>query len=93
MTSYMLSGGCAGIMYWSAFYPADVVKSRLQTAAANAAEGAPSSFPTMFKHIFRTEGIRGLYRGLGLTAARAFPSHAFLFYAYEVVFQKLDELF
>jgi len=44
--------------YWTAFFPADVVKSRLQTDAALSGK----SFGDVFLHLFRTEGFKALYK-------------------------------
>lgn len=67
--------------YWSAFYPADTVKSKLQSDPLYASE----SFVSGFRRIVAEEGPRGLYRGWGITAARAAPSHALIFAVYETV--------
>eukprot|EP00050_Salpingoeca_kvevrii_P017970 m.69646 g.69646 ORF g.69646 m.69646 type:complete len:69 (-) comp7832_c0_seq1:268-474(-) len=50
----------SGMAYWSAFYPADTVKSRVQTdpALKNA------SFGSVFKTIYQEAGFRGLYKVL-----------------------------
>ena len=47
--------------YWSAFYPADVVKSRMQTSGGQ--------FIPLFKAIYAEEGFRALYKvgGAGAT--------------------------
>ena len=37
------------------------------------------------RHIYRTLGIRGFFRGFGPTMARAFPANAATFMAYEFV--------
>lgn len=36
-----------------------------------------------FRHIFRNEGIKGLYKGLVPTALREIPSYGFQFATYE----------
>ena len=45
MKHHMLAGGFSGAAYWSAFYPADTVKSKLQTDK----HLANSSFVDVFK--------------------------------------------
>ena len=67
--------------YWSAFYPADTVKTEMQTREAGAAP--PKSFFSTFRDIYRTSGIRGLYRGLTPTLMRAMPANAAVFLVYE----------
>ena len=77
-----LTGGIAsGVAYWTAFYPADCVKSLIQTRA----DFANKSFLEAFKTIYRTEGIAGLYRGWGITVARGAPGNALVFAGYEYV--------
>lgn len=34
--------------------------------------------------MLKEEGLAGLYKGCGITCARAVPSHALIFYFYEV---------
>lgn len=76
-----LAGSFAGVSYWALPFPADTVKSKLQTDARYA--GRP--FLEVFRSVVREEGVQGLYRGLTITCLRAAPAHALLFYAYEVV--------
>ena len=82
----MFAGACSGAMYWTAFYPADTVKTRLQTDAS--LQGR--SFFHVLKTVYRNEGIKGLYKGWGVTALRAIPSNAFIFYTYELSMSMLQ---
>lgn len=77
----MLAGGLSGMAYWTAFFPADTVKSCMQTDPAAAAAG----FRATFLRLYREVGLRALYRGWGLTVSRAMPSNALLFLAFETV--------
>jgi len=74
----MCSGAFSGIAYWAAFFPADVIKSKLQTSMTS-----NQSFWHLFLKIKRTEGLRGLYRGFMITAIKAIPANAILFMSYE----------
>lgn len=85
MATHLLGGAAAGVGYWTAFYPADTVKSMIQTHPDHAGKG----FVEMFQTILRTDGVRGLYRGWGITAARAAPAHAAIFAVYEKTMQLL----
>ena len=79
-TSAHLAGGAlSGIAYWTAFYPADTVKSQIQTNP----DFAQSSFARTFMSIYRNEGFAALYRGWGVTVCRAAPAHALIFAGYE----------
>ena len=53
-----VAGGFSGMAYWTAFYPADTVKSQQQTNPKLNNQG----FATILKHIYKTEGFRGLYK-------------------------------
>jgi len=72
----MFAGAMAGMAYWAVPFPADVVKSRIQTmdptqAALMADSKGNTGFGSVFQHILKTEGVKGLYRGLGVTLLRA----------------------
>jgi len=79
--AHMTAGAMSAVAYWTAFFPADVVKSKVQTDPALRKE----SFLKVMKLIFRTKGIRGLYAGWGVTCALTAPSHAIIFAVYESV--------
>lgn len=80
-STHMIGGAAAGVAYWTAFYPADTVGSRLRANPAYAS--ASNGFKEIFLDIYRTEGVAGLYRGWGITAMRAAPAHALIFAMYE----------
>ena len=73
-----MSGSVAGVMYWLIPYPADTVKSKIQTDS----RFADKSIPQAVRMILQEEGVTGMYRGCGITCARAAPSHALIFYCY-----------
>ncbi|KAJ1330591.1 hypothetical protein BSLG_009043 [Batrachochytrium salamandrivorans] len=62
--------------------PLDMVKIRLQNQVKELA-GRPMSARHTFETIFKSEGLRGLYRGMGVTAAGYLPTWAIYFSAYE----------
>ncbi|KAL2819878.1 mitochondrial carrier domain-containing protein [Aspergillus cavernicola] len=80
----MLAGAAAGISYNFFFYPADTIKSRLQTEdISNTACTKRQTFWGVGKALWQQQGLRGLYRGCGITCARSAPSSAFIFTIYE----------
>jgi hypothetical protein len=85
--NYMFAGACSGATYWTAFFPADTVKSRVQTNVALQSQ----PFSKIFIDIFRAEGMKGLYRGWSVTVMRAIPSNAFIFYTYEMCMSMIAE--
>jgi ornithine carrier protein len=81
-----IAGAGAGCAYNLALFPADTVKSAVQTAEElrPSAVGAPR--PTYFgtaREMWRHGGIRGLYAGCGITIARSIPSSAIVFVLYD----------
>jgi len=83
------AGALGGMSYWFFPFPFDVVKSKIQTGTHGLAEGIKVNVMSVMKHTFKTEGIRGLYSGCGMTVARAAPSNAVLFTAYEMTMRVL----
>ena len=82
----MLAGATAGVSYNFVFYPADTIKSRMQTEDVTAiTKGGRQTFWTVGKVMYQQQGIKGLYRGCGITVARAAPSSAFIFSVYEAL--------
>ena len=79
ISTHLLGGASAGVAYWTAFYPADTVGSQIRANPLYAKRG----FVSVFLDILRTEGWAGLFRGWGITAARAAPAHALIFAMYE----------
>ncbi|KAN0127223.1 Mitochondrial carrier domain containing protein [Lactarius tabidus] len=79
-----LSGACAGAAYNLAFFPADTVKSTMQTEAElRPGTVGQRSFSTVARELYRAQGIRGLYAGCGITVARSVPSSALIFWIYD----------
>mmetsp|Transcript_35406 Transcript_35406/g.83332 ORF Transcript_35406/g.83332 Transcript_35406/m.83332 type:complete len:301 (-) Transcript_35406:140-1042(-) len=83
-TGLAAAGALGGMSYWGLPFPMDVVKSKIQTGTHNLPPGVKVSVPSVFNHVLKTEGVRGLYRGCGITVARAAPSNAVLFVVYEM---------
>lgn len=81
----MIAGAAAGISYNFLFYPADTIKSRIQTEeiAHSITDVRKRTFWAVGKTLYKQHGIAGLYRGCGITCARSAPSSAFIFSIYE----------
>ncbi|KAL2869411.1 putative mitochondrial ornithine carrier protein AmcA/Ort1 [Aspergillus lucknowensis] len=80
----MIAGSAAGISYNFIFYPADTIKSRLQTEdIINASFSRRQTFWVAGKALWQQHGLSGLYRGCGITCARSAPSSAFIFTVFE----------
>lgn len=81
-----LSGACAGAAFNLALFPADTVKSAMQTEEElrpNRDVKQRASFGRTFMEMYRAQGIRGLYAGCGITVARSIPSSAIIFLIYD----------
>jgi len=81
----MLAGAAAGTSYNFVFYPADTIKSRMQTATVDTVGAKQLSFVATGRQIWRDQGLRGYYRGCGITVFRAAPSSAIIFSIYEAL--------
>lgn len=79
----LLAGATAGVSYNFVFFPADTIKSRMQTEEVNPDKGGRATFWASGKSLWQQQGLRGMYRGCGITVARAAPSSAFIFAIYE----------
>lgn len=78
ISQQLLAGAAAGMSYNFLFYPADTIKSRMQTDG----DGKRTFWDTG-KGLWRQHGLRGMYRGCGITVGRSAPSSAFIFTIYE----------
>jgi len=85
------AGACAGMMYNVILFPADSVKSFMQTDAElrptlpGASPAPRATFLGVFRSIYATRGLKGLYAGCGITVARAAPSSALIFMIYDAL--------
>lgn len=77
-----VAGASAGVSYNFLFFPADTIKSRMQTIATGTL-AQKRSFMEEGVMIWRQHGLRGLYRGCGVTCMRSAPSSAFIFMVYD----------
>uniref|UniRef100_A0AC35TZX6 Congested-like trachea protein n=1 Tax=Rhabditophanes sp. KR3021 TaxID=114890 RepID=A0AC35TZX6_9BILA len=83
----LAAGGFAGMANWAVCIPADVMKSRLQTAP----EGKyPDGIRGVFREIIREEGPKGLFKGFTPVMLRAFPANAACFFGYELTMNGLN---
>lgn len=85
----LLSGGLAGICNWLVAIPADVLKSKQQTAP----QGTYNGLIDVLNKTVKTEGMKGLYRGAAPTLLRAFPANAACFFGYESAMKLLNYTF
>jgi len=90
VTQTILFGGLGGMAMWITAMPIDNVKSRIQTAP----EGVTSrQVMAQIAGEVKANGPKVVYRGLGVTLARAFPANAACFVGYEQSKKFLNKLF
>ncbi|KAK3329022.1 putative mitochondrial ornithine carrier protein [Apodospora peruviana] len=80
-----VAGASAGMSYNFLFFPADTVKSRMQTSpiGGDGTGAAKRSFGAETAALWRQAGIKGFYRGCGVTVLRSAPSSAFIFMVFD----------
>lgn len=78
----MVAGAVAGVSYNFTFFPADTIKSKIQTGELT---NVKPTFTNVGKELYKAHGLRGLYRGCGITVARSAPSSALIFTIYETL--------
>ncbi|CAL9235951.1 unnamed protein product [Arabidopsis halleri] len=89
----LVSGGLAGAVSSTATYPLDLVRRRMQVEGAGGRARVYNTglFGT-FKHIFKSEGIRGLYRGILPEYYKVVPGVGIVFMTYEALRRLLTSL-
>lgn len=76
--SHCMAGSVAGLTQSVVCSPIEMIKTRLQIQN-NFKNSVKHKNPLeCLKHIWRNEGFRGVFRGVGLTAARDVPGKPFL---------------
>ncbi|CAK7263752.1 mitochondrial ornithine carrier protein [Sporothrix epigloea] len=78
-----MAGASAGMSYNFLFFPADTIKSRMQTSPLGTSAALRRSFWDEARALYKQAGIRGFYRGCGVTVARSAPSSAFIFMVFD----------
>jgi len=78
----MVGGACAGMAYNLVLFPADSVKSRMQTDAISDMNGT-RGFWEVGSEMWKHGGVRVFYRGCLITVLRAAPASAVIFWTYE----------
>ncbi|CAM9708615.1 unnamed protein product [Ascophyllum nodosum] len=77
----LAAGGFAvGMATWAVVIPADVVKSRWQTAAEGKYSGLGDVFRRGSPTLVKEEGVAALYKGTAPVMLRAFPANAACFF-------------
>lgn len=83
-----LAGGFSGVISWTAIYPLDAIKTRIQTAPLDLPLSQRQAH-VIFLQMIREHGWTSLYRGLGVALVRAFPVNATILPVYEFTLGQL----
>jgi solute carrier family 25 carnitine/acylcarnitine transporter 20/29 len=84
-----LAGGVAGFCDWTAFFPADVVATRIRVDPSY----AKHTLWQGLRDVYKEGGVKALYSGWSITVLRAVPAHALLFVTYEKCKLGFDQIF
>mmetsp|Transcript_6773 Transcript_6773/g.11849 ORF Transcript_6773/g.11849 Transcript_6773/m.11849 type:complete len:393 (-) Transcript_6773:311-1489(-) len=84
-----LAGGISGAWTWAIIYPFDVIKTRIQTGPLES--HLRKGMWTVAYDIVQEHGWKRMFRGIGVTLARAFPVNAIIFPVYEAVLIQLGD--
>lgn len=99
-----LAGSAGGLLQCVILVPSEVIKCTMQAgsipaSALSSSAGNTSGIIEAFKptldtvrYIHRTEGIRGLYKGLGVTCLREIPAIGIYFFSYKNIRAGLHKL-
>ncbi|KAG0055099.1 hypothetical protein BGZ83_009626 [Gryganskiella cystojenkinii] len=85
------AGGMGANTFWVFAFPCDVVKNKIMTQP----DVKNPPFPSMiscFKHVYRTDGLRGFYRGFLPCLLRAFPTNACALTSFELTMRWLRKI-
>ncbi|RWA07448.1 hypothetical protein EKO27_g7652 [Xylaria grammica] len=77
-----VAGASAGMSYNFLFFPADTIKSRMQTSPVGGSK-QNRTFMQEGKALWNQQGLRAFYRGCGITVLRSAPSSAFIFMVFD----------
>lgn len=85
LKSHFLAGGSAGLAQSLICSPMELIKTRLQLQHTNPAAVQFKSPFQCLAYIWKAEKFRGIFRGLGITAARDVPGYSSYFVSYEIL--------
>ncbi|KYR00569.1 mitochondrial substrate carrier family protein [Tieghemostelium lacteum] len=81
----MVASSVSKIIASMVAYPHEVLRSRLQDSSPDSPYRYKGSLLSNFKQIYYEEGIRGLYKGMGVNLLRVTPSCVITFTSYEYI--------
>ncbi|EOA34100.1 hypothetical protein CARUB_v10021601mg [Capsella rubella] len=88
-TGVALGGVGTGAMQSLLLTPVELIKIRLQLQQHTTRTNSGGGPVSLAKTILRTQGLRGIYKGLTITVLRDAPAHGLYFWTYEYVRERL----
>lgn len=86
----LLAGGLGGVGYWVLCYPADIIKSAIQTDAIDPAQRKYKGTLDAAAKLWAEGGVKRYTAGLAPCLARSFPANAVGFAVYEATKAALE---
>eukprot|EP00760_Papus_ankaliazontas_P008244 PhM_4_TR13706/c1_g1_i1/m.85628/K15109/SLC25A20_29, CACT, CACL, CRC1; solute carrier family 25 (mitochondrial carnitine/acylcarnitine transporter), member 20/29 len=77
----ILGGSLGGILFWTVCYPADLIKTKIQTAPKNHPK---LSIRDVVSSTYKSGGLRAFYRGISACYAHSIPSNSSFFLGTEI---------
>lgn len=84
-----LAGSFGGLLQCAVLVPADLIKCKLQVDLAHGKRTYSGNLDCI-RQIYRSEGIGGFYKGLGVTALREVPAFGVYFFVYRYTLRMLS---
>lgn len=90
-----LAGSFGGLLQCLVLVPADLVKCKMQVdhSRVGSKQGLYKGSLDCFSSVYNNEGMKGLYRGFGVTSVREVPAFGVYFFVYRYSLQCLNSLF
>ena len=87
----MICAASSGMICWAFIFPADVIRSKLYAKSLNT-QIQPTTMDGIYlaRQMVREQGIKSLYRGMGVTVLRAGPVAAAVLPVYDSVLEWLS---
>ncbi|KAJ2738729.1 hypothetical protein GGI20_006228 [Coemansia sp. BCRC 34301] len=86
----MCSGSVGGVCYWTACYPLDVIKSRVQSATTP--PRGVGYIARAASAIMEEQGVKGFFRGYTPSVVRSIPAAGVTFATYELAMRALNDV-